>query len=106
MWEEASKEPWYGTEFKTSKIMNSLLETLQGIENGTVHVENFEELSLPDENIFIPENFKVPISPAVQEPLKQPKLLLSEGRINLCINLMIPLNSPNLKLVYSSVRPC
>ena len=77
------KEPWYGTEYQTKKLSEDLLNVLKRIESGEEVVLEREELKLPEKNIFIPENFKVPISPAVSEPLKQPKLLRSEGRLNL-----------------------
>ena len=81
--EGISNEPWYETEYQTKKMNNSLLDALKSIENGSKSVPQFEELILPAENIFIPESFKVPISPALLEPSKQPKLLCCDGRINL-----------------------
>lgn len=83
------KEPWYGTEYQTSTLSSDLLAALKSIESGAIYHEGAkEELVLPEKNIFLPENFKVPISPAVPEPLRQPKLLRyctcnDNNRINL-----------------------
>jgi insulysin len=74
-------EPWYGTEYQLGKLSDDLLNTLKRIEGGEEFLKQ-EELKLPEKNIFIPENFKVPISPASSDPLKEPKLLRS-GSLNL-----------------------
>lgn len=87
------KESWYGTEYQTSSLSDNLLTALKAIESGTADQEGAkEELTLPEKNIFLPENFKVPISPASTDPLKQPKLLCScshndNSRINLWYKL-------------------
>ena len=76
-------EPWYGTEYEKRTISENLLKKLKEIEMGNVLLENHSELTLPEKNIFIPVNFKVPISPAVNEPQKQPTLIRSNGRLTL-----------------------
>lgn len=76
-------EPWYGTEYQTKPLSQAVLFDLKQIESGSLLIENSQELTLPQENIFIPENFKVPISPAVAEPKREPKLLRSEDRLKL-----------------------
>jgi insulysin len=74
-------EPWYGTEYQIGKLSDDLLNSLKRIEGGEEYLKQ-EEMKLPEKNIFIPENFKVPISPASSDPLKEPKLLRS-GSLNL-----------------------
>lgn len=95
-------EPWYGTEYQTTKMASDLIEALKRIEKGSESVPQFEELTLPEENIFIPESFLVPISPAALEPLKQPKLLLSvkdEKMINLWHKLDDTFEQPKSQII-------